>query len=131
MTFIFDPFWGAVSDHVGRKPLQILACTGYTLGWGTVATCRLLPILLAGRALDGVTSCMLPICQASVRDISPPDRLSHNLGSLSGLAIGAAFIVGGMAGGLLTKARRTAWRAPGRSRLLSRHPRRGGGWSPD
>jgi len=60
-------------------------------------------MLIAGRALDGVTSCMLPICQSAVKDLSTPDRLSANLGTLQGLALGAAFIVGGIAGGVMTK----------------------------
>jgi DHA1 family tetracycline resistance protein-like MFS transporter len=105
MTFFFDPMWGAVSDHVGRKPLQLLACAGITVGWGTVAVSRSLPMLMAGRALDGVTSCMLPICQSSVKDLSTPEQLVAKLGLLQGVAVGAAFIVGGMAGGILSKLR--------------------------
>jgi DHA1 family tetracycline resistance protein-like MFS transporter len=105
MTFLFDPLWGAVSDHVGRKPLQVLACAGITLGWGTAALSRSVPLLLTGRAIDGVTSCMLPICQSAVKDVTPPNQLVAKLGLLQGVAVGAAFIVGGMAGGILTKAR--------------------------
>ncbi|KAG8464807.1 hypothetical protein KFE25_010175 [Diacronema lutheri] len=103
MTFFFDPLWGAVSDHVGRKPLQVLACAGITVGWGTAALSRSIPVLLAGRAVDGVTSCMLPICQSAVKDITPPHKLVSQLGLLQGVAVGAAFLIGGMAGGILAK----------------------------
>lgn len=103
MTFFFDPLWGAVSDHVGRKPLQLLACAGITVGWGTAALSRSIPMLLLGRALDGVTSCMLPICQSAVQDITPPHKLVSQLGLLQGVAVGAAFLIGGMAGGIISK----------------------------
>ncbi|KAJ1627912.1 major facilitator superfamily domain-containing protein [Pavlovales sp. CCMP2436] len=105
MTFLFDPLWGAVSDHVGRKPLQLLACFGVTAGWGTVALSRSLPTLLLGRAVDGVTSCMLPMCQSAIKDITPPEQLVQKLGLLQGIAVGAAFIVGGVSGGVLSKLR--------------------------
>lgn len=102
MTFLFDPLWGIASDRVGRKPLQLLACVGYVIGFGALATCRSIPLLLAGRAIQGATSCMLPICQASVRDISTPADLARDLGTLQGVAIAVALLVGGVAGGLLS-----------------------------
>jgi len=103
MTFLFDPIWGVVSDRVGRRPLQVLSCVGMALGWATVALGSPMWVLLAGRVLDGVTSCMLPICQSSVKDMSAPEKLSANLGVLQGVAIGAAFLIGGMAGGILAQ----------------------------
>lgn len=104
MTFFFDPVWGAVSDVVGRRPLQVLACAGIAAGWSTVVASRSVPLLLAGRALDGVTSCMLPICQSAVRDISSRRALSARLGVLQGASLGAAFLIGGGAGGALATA---------------------------
>lgn len=105
LTFFFEPLWGAVSDHAGRKPMQILACAGVALGWGTVALSHSKAVLLAGRAIDGVTSCMLPICQSAVKDVSTPSQLSTNIGTLHGAAVGTAFIFGGLGGGMLASSR--------------------------
>ena len=80
-----------------------MSSAGVALGWLTVALSSSVPLLLAGRALDGVTSCMLPITQSMVSDLSPAAELSKNLGRLQGLSVGAAFIVGAMAGGVLTQ----------------------------
>lgn len=103
LTFFFDPIWGTVSDKVGRKPLQVLACIGIAVGWSTVALSSPLWLLLCGRALDGVTSCMLPICQTAVKDTSDPASLSDRLGTLQGVSLGAAFLLGGSLGGTLTE----------------------------
>ncbi len=46
---------------------------------------------------------MLPVCQAYVADVSPPERRVINIGIFQGLAIGGAFIVGGPLGGILGK----------------------------
>jgi hypothetical protein len=60
MASFLDPMGGLVFAHVGRKPPQLLACAGIAIGRATVVLSRYLPMLMAGRALDGVTSCMLP-----------------------------------------------------------------------
>jgi len=46
---------------------------------------------------------MQPITQSMVADISPADKLLPNLGILQGISLGAAFIVGGAAGAILTQ----------------------------
>ena len=102
-TFLFVGMWGSLSDRVGRKPMAAFSAAGVAIGWLTVAFSNSIPFLLAGRAVDGVTSCMLPITQGMVRDISPPTDLETNMGRLQGVSVGSAFIVGAMSGGILTK----------------------------
>jgi len=102
LTFALVPLWGIVSDRVGRKPLQLFAFAGYFLSCGLAAMFGLVPLLIVGRVLDGVTACMLPICQASVRDISSPAFLARNVGVLQGATAGASLLVGGLVGLVLT-----------------------------
>ena len=102
-TFLCVGMWGSLSDRVGRKPMAAFSAAGVAIGWLTVAFSNSIPFLLAGRAVDGVTSCMLPITQGMCRDISPAKDLETNMGKLQGVSVGAAFIVGAMSGGILTK----------------------------
>lgn len=102
-TFAFTPIWGSLSDVYGRKPFMLLSSLGVMVGWLTVYCSRSIPVLLVGRAIDGITSCMQPIAQSAVADVSTPEELQKNLPLLTGPAIGGAFIFGAMSGGILTK----------------------------
>ena len=51
--------------------------------------------------VDGITSCMLPLCQAYIADVSEPQKLAGNLGIFQGLSAGGAFIFAFPIGGLL------------------------------
>ncbi len=37
--------------------------------------------------VDGCSSCMAPLCQAFIADVSEPQQLAGNLGILSGLSV--------------------------------------------
>ena len=58
-------------------------------------------LLYLADLIDGVSSCMSPVCQAYVTDASPPDRCVINLGIFQGISIGGAFIVAFPLGGVL------------------------------
>mmetsp|Transcript_62887 Transcript_62887/g.144133 ORF Transcript_62887/g.144133 Transcript_62887/m.144133 type:complete len:494 (+) Transcript_62887:46-1527(+) len=107
-TVMFTKLWGSLSDVHGRKPFMMFSGVGAAIGWWTVvqaAKTSNMPLLFAGRALDGVTSCMQPICQSAIRDMSPQDKLKENFGYLLGISVGGAFIVGAIIGGILTSRR--------------------------
>ena len=53
--------------------------------------------------IDGVSSCMYPVCMAFVTDASPADKRVVNLGIFQGLSIGGAFILAFPIGGILGK----------------------------
>ena len=89
-TFLFVGLWGTLSDAYGRRPFMCLAGAGVSVGWLTVARATSLSVMVAGRALDGITSCMLPLAQVAVVDCSAPDKVSQNLGVLQVRATAAA-----------------------------------------
>jgi len=51
--------------------------------------------------IDGCTSCMLPLCQAFITDVSEPSQLAANLGTFQGLSAGGAFVFAFPVGGIL------------------------------
>ena len=50
--------------------------------------------LFLADVLDGISSCMSPVCQAYVADASPPERRAGNLGVFQGVSVAGAFILG-------------------------------------
>eukprot|EP00531_Pseudo-nitzschia_arenysensis_P003676 CAMPEP_0116153796 /NCGR_PEP_ID=MMETSP0329-20121206/21436_1 /TAXON_ID=697910 /ORGANISM="Pseudo-nitzschia arenysensis, Strain B593" /LENGTH=499 /DNA_ID=CAMNT_0003650729 /DNA_START=223 /DNA_END=1722 /DNA_ORIENTATION=- len=110
LTFCGVAFLAALSDRHGRKPLiawsafgfattnilQVLAGTAPTLG-----TSKLL--LYIADFVDGISSCMTPVCQAYVADCTTVGSasLASNLGVFQGISIGGAFVFAFPIGGML------------------------------
>ncbi len=102
MQFIFAPFWGRLSDRVGRKPVLLVGVTGYALAFGMMAFAQNLGTLILARALAGVlSSATLPTAMAYIADITEAKDRSRGVG-LMGAAMGLGMIFGPMLGGLLS-----------------------------
>ncbi len=102
MQFLFAPFWGALSDKIGRKPILIGSLIGdavfYTL-FGLSE--HSMAGQFAARILAGIfSSASLSVAQAYAADITPPNLRAMGLGYL-GAAFGVGFILGPALGGLL------------------------------
>ena len=102
MQFLFAPFWGGLSDKIGRKPILLGSLVGdavfYTLfGLSTHS----LVGQFAARILAGIfSSASLSVAQAYAADITPPHLRAMGLGYL-GAAFGVGFILGPAVGGLI------------------------------
>jgi len=102
MQFLFAPFWGRLSDRVGRKPILIGSLVGdavfYTLfGLST----HNIYGQFGARILAGIfSSASLAVAQAYAADITPPHLRAMGLGYL-GAAFGFGFVIGPAVGGLI------------------------------
>ena len=102
LTFLGVGFLCALSDVKGRKALMAWSALGYGLTCLLQGTTKSsVGLLYLADLIDGVSSCMSPVCQAYVTDASPPDRRVINLGIFQGISIGGAFIVAFPLGGVL------------------------------
>ena len=102
LTFLGVGFLCALSDVKGRKALMAWSALGYGLTCLLQGTTKSsVGLLYLADLIDGVSSCMSPVCQAYVTDASPPDRCVINLGIFQGISIGGAFIVAFPLGGVL------------------------------
>jgi DHA1 family tetracycline resistance protein-like MFS transporter len=101
--FIFAPFWGRVSDRIGRRPIILMSLAGSCTAFLIFGFAKTLTVLFIARSLAGIlSSASLPAAQAFIADSTTPENRARGMG-LIGAAFGLGFIFGPAAGGLLTK----------------------------
>lgn len=99
--FISAPFWGVVSDRVGRRPVIVLGMAGYALSFVVMGLAQSMAGLLWGRALGGLLSgSTMPAVMASVADVTPPEGRTAAMGAI-GAAANLGFVCGPLLGGML------------------------------
>lgn len=120
LTFLGVSLLSSLSDVHGRKKLMAWSALGFGVTNLLQAKATGAATLFLADAVDGISSCMTPVCQAYVADCSPPHKRASNLGIFQGLSIGMAFIIAFPVGGILgskcahptAATRTTARRAP-------------------
>ena len=114
-TTVTIPIWGKLSDQYGRRPLLSLAVVFFIVGSLICALAPTLPVLLAGRALQGIgAGGIVPIGMAATADIMSPLERGKWIGYQSAVLLVSQ--LGGPAfGGLITDA--AGWRWAFSSRL--------------
>ncbi len=97
---LLAPVWGRLSDRFGRRPILIVGLLGSAASYVVFAYADSLAVLLLSRIMAGVGGANIPVAQAYIADITPPERRAANMG-LIGAAFGLGFIFGPAIGGVL------------------------------
>jgi multidrug resistance protein len=100
MQFICSPIVGALSDHVGRRPVVLLSCLGLGLDYVFMALAPSLGWLFVGRVISGIASSSIPTAFAYIADITPTEKRAASFGMV-GAAFGLGFVLGPALGGIL------------------------------
>lgn len=100
MQFIFSPFWGKLSDRVGRRPILLLSLFGSSTSYLFYAFSTELWMLYASRALAGFFGANISTAMAYIADVTDKDSRSKGMG-LIGAAFGMGFVLGPFLGGVL------------------------------
>jgi predicted MFS family arabinose efflux permease len=102
MQFVFAPLWGRLSDRVGRRPVLLgsiaMTAVGF-LGYGLAPS---FGWLLASRLFAGAATANIPIAQAYIADVTPPEGRAKGMG-LIGAAFGLGFVLGPFIGSELSR----------------------------
>ncbi len=100
MQLLAAPFWGRLSDRVGRRPVLIASMTAAALAYLWLGAATKLWMLFGARALAGACAGNIAAAQAYIADITKPEDRAHGMGMI-GAAFGLGFILGPALGGFL------------------------------
>lgn len=98
MQFIFSPFWGRLSDRIGRKKILLICLAGESVAYVAFAFARSLEALFIARALTGFFGASLSTANAAMADITGQKDRSKGM-ALIGAAFGLGFVIGPAIGG--------------------------------
>nr|WP_263326720.1 MFS transporter [Neobacillus sp. Marseille-Q6967] len=103
MQLIFAPFWGRLSDRIGRKPVMMIGIAGLAISFFIQALATELWMLFAARIIGGLlSSANMPTAMAYVADITTPENRGKGMG-IVGAAVGLGFVFGPAIGGIFSQ----------------------------
>ncbi|MES2833113.1 MAG: MFS transporter [Pseudomonadota bacterium] len=100
--FFAEPFWGRLSDRIGRKPVILITVAANAIGYVMLAFAPNIWAAVAIRLFTGLGAGNVSTVQGYVADVTPPEKRAGRMG-LIGAAFGLGFIVGPGLGGLLVR----------------------------
>ncbi len=109
MQFLFVPFWGRLSDRIGRRPIILMSVTGSFISYFIFGFADSLLILFVSRMLAGFMGANISTAQAYIADTTSFEERAKYMG-LIGAAFGVGFMLGPFIGGVMSK---ISYGAPG------------------
>ncbi|KPF80505.1 multidrug transporter [Brevundimonas sp. AAP58] len=100
--FFAEPFWGRLSDRIGRKPVLLITVCANAVGYLMLAFVPNIWLAIAVRLFTGLGAGNVSTVQGYVADVTPPEKRAGRMG-LIGAAFGAGFIAGPGLSGILVR----------------------------
>jgi MFS family permease len=97
---IFLPFWGWISDRIGRRPVLLACLLGTAASFALMAVANTVAMFYVARILAGFFGASVGTAQAYMTDITSDDERATGIG-LIGAASAGGVIFGPALGGLL------------------------------
>jgi len=101
LQFLLSPFWGSLSDRIGRRPVLLITIWGNLMAALLWAFSGNFALLVLSRVLAGIAGGNISAATAAVADLTPGPERARGMG-LIGASFGLGFILGPAIGGALS-----------------------------
>jgi MFS family permease len=101
-SFVGEPFWGRLSDRIGRKPILVSTVACNCLCYGALAFAPNIWFAIGIRILGGMAAGNGSVVQGYIADVTPVELRAGRMAKL-GAAYNLGFILGPFVGGTLAK----------------------------
>jgi DHA1 family tetracycline resistance protein-like MFS transporter len=101
-SFFGEPFWGRLSDRIGRKPLLVSTTAANCLCYGALAFAPDITSACIIRFIGGLAAGNGGVVQGYIADVTPAEERAGLMARL-GAAYNIGFILGPFVGGILAK----------------------------
>ncbi len=98
--FLFSPFWGRMSDRIGRRPVLLISLFGSAASHLVFGIAGSLNLLFIARAFAGMFGANISTAMAYIADVTGEKERSKGMG-LIGAAFGLGFVCGPALGGII------------------------------
>lgn len=95
------PFWGRLSDRIGRKPVIMICLVGSAVAYFLLANSSELWMVYCARAFAGLVAGNIGVASAMMADLTTSENRARGMG-LIGAAFGMGLVLGPVMGGLLS-----------------------------
>ncbi len=95
------PYWGRLSDRMGRKPVIMICLAGAAVSYVMLGLASELWMVFAARGFAGMMAGNFGVASAMMADITTPQNRAKGMGMI-GAAFGMGLVLGPLLGGLLS-----------------------------
>ncbi|MEM7070701.1 MAG: MFS transporter [Pseudomonadota bacterium] len=99
-AFLSAPFWGFLSDKIGRKKVLLLSALGTIIGYVYLGLSSNVSEIFLSRAIAGLSAGWLIASQSIISDVTTPEERTRAMGFL-GAAFGVGFTLGPLSTGII------------------------------
>ncbi|MHC4262163.1 MAG: MFS transporter [Planctomycetota bacterium] len=99
LQFLMAPFWGGLSDRIGRRRTLMFTLGGTAFGYALWFVSGSFWVLILSRLINGMMAGNIAVATAVVADVSEPEKRTRNM-AVVGIAVGLGFVLGPALGAL-------------------------------